>query len=100
MKKLVKRFCVPILVLVGLAMIAPQAAEAARWRWHARHGAYVHRPYYRVAPPIVPRPGVRVVAPGVRVGVGPGVRVYAPGVGVYVNPWYQPYYRGPSYYGW
>jgi hypothetical protein len=104
MKKLVKRLIVPILVLVGLAIIAPQAAQAARWRYYARPHAYVYRPYYYgyAAPPLVrgPRVGVVVPAPGVYVGVGPGVEVLAPGVGVHVGPVYRPYYWGPSYYGW
>ena len=77
MKRLVKRFSLPLLFVVGLALIGPQTAEAARWRRHARH-AYVHRPYY-VAPPVIR---------------APRVRVYAPGVGVHVGPWY------PYYYGW
>ncbi len=127
MKKLVKLLLVPILVVVGLALIAPQAAQAARWRRAARYHGYGYGPYYRVAPPVVRAPGVGVIAPGVRVGVGPGVHVlapgvgvhvgpgvgvYAPGVGVHVGPWYRPYYGGygyyrgygyyggPGYYGW
>ena len=92
MKGFVKRFSLPLLFLVGLVLIGPQTAEAARWHRHARH-AYVHRPYY-AAPPVVRAPRVRVYAPGVRVHVGPGVHVHAPGVGVHVGPWY------PYYYGW
>ena len=92
MKTLAKRLALPILLLAGLAMIAPQAAEAAPWRRHVRRH-YVYRPVY-VAPPVVRVPRVNVYAPGVGVHVGPGVRVRAPGVGVYVAP------RYPYYYGW
>jgi hypothetical protein len=101
MKRLVKRLIVPILVLVGLAMLAPQAAQAARWRYYARPYAYAYRPLYAV-PPVVraPRVGVVVPAPRVYVGVGPGVEVYAPGVGVQIGPVYRPYYWGYDYYGW
>ena len=93
MGSLVKRLSLPLLLLVGLLLIGPQTAEAARWRRYTRP-AYVHRPYY-VAPPIVRAPRVRVYAPGVGVYVGPGVHVHAPGVRVHVGSWY-PYY----YYGW
>ena len=92
MKRLVKRFSLPLLFSVGLALIGPQTAEAARWHRYARR-AYLHRPYY-LAPPVVRAPRVRVYAPGVGVHVGPGVHVYAPGVGVHVGLWY------PYYYGW
>jgi len=103
MKKLVRRLIVPILVLVGLAILAPQAAEAARWRYYARPYAYAYRPYYGYAvPPVVygPRVGVVIPAPRVYVGVGPGVEVYAPGVGVQVGPVYRPYFWGYDDYGW
>ena len=89
MRRLVKRLSLPFLLLVGLALIGPQTAEAGRWHRHARR-AYIHHPYY-VAPPVVRAPRVRVYAPGVRVHVGPGGRV---------GSWYAPYYRGPYYYGW
>ncbi len=107
MKRLVKRISLPLLFLVGLTLIGPQTAEAARWRRYARG------PYVRVAPPVVysPRvrvyaPGVRVYAPGVRVyapgdgvDVGPGVNVDAPGVRVRVQSWYPSRYGRP-YYRW
>ena len=98
MKRLVKRISLPLLLLVGLTLIGPQTAEAARWRRYARR-AYVHRPYY-VAPPAVYAPPVRVYAPGVGVYVGPGVHVRAPGVRVNVGSWYPSHYGGPYYYGW
>jgi hypothetical protein len=95
MKKLFRRLIVPILVLVGLAIIAPQAAQAARWRYYVGPRGYVYRPYYYgYVPPRV------VYGPRVYVGVGPGVHVYAPGVGVDVGPAYPPYYWGPDFYGW
>jgi hypothetical protein len=101
MRRLVKWLFVPILVLVGLVLIAPQNAQAARWRRYPRAYGYAYRPYY-VAPPVARGPGVRVVVPGggVYVGVGPGVHVVAPGVGVHVGPLLRPYYWEPGYYGW
>jgi hypothetical protein len=99
MRKLVKWLVVPILFSAGLLLIAPQGAQAARWRrWAAPYG-YA---YPRVVRPYVAAPGLRVVVPGpgVYVGVGPGVDVYAPGVGVHVGPVYRPYYWGPYSYGW
>ena len=109
MKRLVKRISLPLMLLVGITLIGPQTAEAAKWRRYARR-AYVHRPYY-VAPPAVYAPPVRVYAPpvrvyappvrvyapGVSVHVGPGVHVHAPGVRVHVPSRY-PSYRGGSYY--
>jgi hypothetical protein len=95
MTRLVKRISLPLMLLVGLTLIGPRTAEAAKWRRYARR-AYVHRPYY-VAPPAVYAPPVRVYAPGVSVHVGPGVHVYAPGVRVHVPSRY-PSYRGGSYY--
>ena len=92
MRKLVQWISLPLLLLVGLTLIGPQTAEAAKWRRYAR-GAYVHQPYY-VAPPAVYVPRVRVYAPGVGVHVGPGVHVRAPGVGIHVGPRYR------YYYGW
>jgi len=97
MKRLVKRISLPLLLLVGLTLIGPQTAEAAKWRRYARH-AYVHQPY--VAPPAVYAPRVRVYAPGVGVQVGPRVHVRTPGVRVNVGSWYSSYNRGPYYYGW
>ena len=94
MRRLVKRLLLPLLLLVGLALIGPQTAEAARWHRHARR-AHIHHPYY-----VVRAPRVRVYAPGVSVHVGRGVHVRAPGVGVHIGSWYAPYYRGPHYYGW
>ena len=112
MRKLVKWLCLPILASVGLALIGPQDADAARWRRHARWHGYA--PYYPVAPPVVAAPyyvappivhapsvGVVVPAPRVHVGVGPGVHVRVPGVGVHIGPLYRPYYWGPRYHiGW
>ncbi len=102
MKKLVKWLFVPALVFVGLALIGPMDAEAARWRRHARWGGYGYAPYYHVAPLVVRAPGVRVVvpAPRVHVGVGPGIHVLAPGVGIHVGPVYRPYYWGSYYRSW
>jgi hypothetical protein len=104
MKRLVKRISLPLLLLVGLTLIGPQAAEAARWRRYARR-AYVHQTYY-VAPPVVYAPPVRVYAPPVRVyapGVGvhvrQGVHVHGPGVRVHVGSWHPSHYGGPYYYG-
>ncbi len=85
MNRLAKWLAVPILVVVGLAVVGPQSAEAARWRRFARRGVYAHRHYYHVGPPIVR---------------APRVHVYAPGVGVYVDPWYGRYYWGPGYRNW
>lgn len=104
MKRLVKLVSLPLVLLVGLALIGPQTAEGARRHRYARH-AYV--PHRYVAPAVVHAPAVRVYAPpvrvyapGVGVQVGPGVHVRAPGVRVNVGPRY-PYYYGSSYYfGW
>ncbi len=85
MRRFVKRISLPLMLLVGLTMIGPQTAEAARWRRIARR-ATVH-----VAPPVVYVAPVRVYAPAV------GVHVHAPGVGVHVGPRY-PLYYGHSYY--
>jgi hypothetical protein len=98
MKRLVKRISLPLMLLVGVTLIGPQTAEAAKWRRYARR-AYVHRPYY-VAPPAVYAPPVRVYAPGVRVRVVPGVDVHAPGVRVHVGSRYPSYYGGSYYFGW
>ncbi|MHC4405811.1 MAG: hypothetical protein ACYTG0_39705 [Planctomycetota bacterium] len=105
MKRLVKRISLPLLLLVGLTLIGPQTAEAAKWRRYARR-AYVHRPYY-AAPPAVYAPRVRVYAspvrvyaPGVGVHVGLGVHVRAPGVRINVGSWYPSHYGRPYYYGW
>jgi hypothetical protein len=109
MKMLVKRMSLPLLLLLGLALIAPQAAEAGRWRRYARR-AYA-RPYYVAAPVVyvpavryvepvvVYTPPVRVYAPAVRVDVGRAVYVDAPGVRVRVGARYPAYY-GRAYYGW
>lgn len=95
MKRLVKRISLPLVLLVGLTLIGPQTAEAAKWRRYARR-AHVHHPIY-VAPTTVYAPPVRVYAPGVSVHVGPGVHVHAPGVRVHV-PYRYPSYHGGSYY--
>ncbi|NQT36558.1 MAG: hypothetical protein HQ581_03660 [Planctomycetes bacterium] len=92
MKRLVIQVSLPLMLLVGLTLIGPQPAEAAKWRRTARR-SYVHPPI-RVAPP------VRVFAPGVGVHVGPGVHVRAPGVRVQVGPRYPSYYRGSFYSRW
>ena len=89
MNKLVKWLAGPILVVVGLAVMAPQSAEAARWHRYGRCHTYGYSPYY-------------VASPVVR---APRVHVYAPGVRVHVNPWYGSYYWGSGYghygyYGW
>ncbi|MHC4403495.1 MAG: hypothetical protein ACYTG0_27880 [Planctomycetota bacterium] len=97
MKWLVKRIALPLLLLVGLTLYAPQSAEAAKWRRYARR--YGHRPYH-VAPAAVYAPPVRVNAPGVRVRVGPGVHVRAPGVRVNVGSWYPTHYGRPYYSRW
>jgi hypothetical protein len=98
MKRLVKRISLPLLLLVGVTLIGPQTAEAAKWRRYARR-AYVHQPYY-VALPAVYAPPVRVYAPGVGVHVGPGVHVHAPGVRVNVGSRYPSYHRGSYYFRW
>jgi hypothetical protein len=105
MKRLVQRISAPLLLLVGLALLGPQTAEAGKWRRQARR-ASVHQHHY-VAPPVVytPRvrvdvPRVRVYAPSVGVHVGPGVHVDAPGVRVHVGSRYPFYYERSHYYGW
>jgi hypothetical protein len=95
MKRLVKRISLPLVLLIGLTLIGPQTAEAAKWRRYARR-AHVHQPIY-VAPTTVYAPPVRVYSPGVSVHVGPGVHVRAPGVRVHV-PYRYPSYHGSSYY--
>jgi hypothetical protein len=98
MKKLVRHTSLPLLVLVGLALIGPQTAEAFGLRRYVRR-AYVHRPYH-VVPRAVYAAPVRVYAPPVGVHVGPGVHVAAPGVRVNVGSPYSTYDGGPYYYGW
>jgi hypothetical protein len=105
MKRIVKRISLPLMLLVGLTLIGPQTAEAAKWRRYARR-AHVHQPYY-VAPPAVYAPPVRVYAPpvrvyapGVSVHVGPGVHVHAPGVRVHVPSRYPSYHGGSYYLRW
>ena len=98
MRRLVRRISLPLLLLLGLTLIGPQTAEAARWRRQARR-AQVHRAH-RVAAPVVYSPPVRVYAPGVGVHVGPGVHVRAPGVQVNIRPPYSSHQRGLYYYGW
>jgi len=98
MKRLVKWISVSLLLLVGLVLIGPRTAEAARWRRHVRV-ATVYQHHY-VAPPVVHVPPVRVYAPRVGVQVGPGVHVRAPGVQVHVGSRYPSYYGRSYYYGW
>ena len=95
MKRLFQWISLPLLLLVGLALIGPQTAEAAKWRRHVRH-SHVH---HYVAPVAVYAAPVRVYVPAVAVQVGPAVHVTAPGVRVNVGTRYPSYYRGP-YYRW
>jgi len=101
MKRLVKRISLPLLSLVALALLAPQMADAGRWRRYAR-GPRVHvdapAADVRVGPGVrvdAPRAdvrvgrGVHVDAPGANVHVGRGVRVDAPGVQIRVGPWFR-----------
>ncbi len=106
MKKFVKRIALPLMLLVGLTLIGPQTAEAARWRRHARL-AHVHHSHHVVAPlavhaPLVRvyAPPVRVHAPGVSVHVGPRVHVQVPGVRVHVGSRYPSYYGGSYHFRW
>ena len=97
MRRFVKRISLPLLFVVGLALIGPQTAEAGKYRRHVRH-VVVHDHVY-VAPAVVYTAPVRVYAPPVAVRVGPGVHVAAPGVRVNVGAGYPYYHRGP-YYRW
>ena len=105
MTRLVKRISLPLMLLIGLTLIGPQTAEAAKWRRYARR-ARVHQSYYVApsavyAPPVrVYAPPVRVYAPGVSVHVGPGVHVHAPGVRVHVPSRYPSYHGGSHYLRW
>ncbi len=90
MKRFVKWFGVPLVVIAGLMLFSPSEAEAGRWRRQAR--------FYRA--PYVQSYGAYWAAPPVAVRAYRPTVVYGPTYGYYGRPAYRSYYYGPHYYGW